>query len=173
VVESSPSLVSGRKLSYEDTAGILERLGPLAQQVVLVGGQAVHFWVSFYATRDASLADGAPFTSKDVDFCGSATQARAAAAALGGTAMCPTMDDATPNTGLVTFTHAGEEHEIDFIAQPFGIEIADVERTAITVRTGEPGVPFKVLSPVLCMESRVCTTSLTGYTSPHLTLYGN
>jgi hypothetical protein len=159
--------VSGARLSYQDTIGILERLGPTATEIVLIGGQAVHFWVNYYATRDATLTSGAPFTSKDVDFCGDARQARAAAEALGGTASCRTLDDATPNTGLVTFTYGGEEHEIDFLDRPHGIERADVERMAITVRTSAEGSSFRVLSPVLCMESRVCNTSLAGYTSEH------
>jgi hypothetical protein len=159
--------VSDGGLSYHDTAQILRRLGSVTEDVVLIGGQAVHFWVNAYAARDPFLSQGAPFTSKDVDFCGSAKAAAAAAVALGGTLRTPTLDEATPNTGLVTFKHSGEEYEIDFLDKPHGVAVADVTRMSPTVDAGVGDVRFKVLSPVLCMESRFCNTSLPGYDSEH------
>lgn len=158
---------AGPQLSYDDTAEILVRLGSVAEDVVLIGGQALHFWVSQYAARDSFLSSGAPFTSKDVDFCGDAKKARAAAEALGGEVCVPSLDDATPSTALVRFEHSGARHEIDFLDKPDGIARTDVERMSLLVYTGIGEGRFRVLPPILCMESRVCNTSLPGYTTPH------
>lgn len=154
-------------LSYLDTARLLERLGPLADEIVLIGGQAVHFWVDRYAPRDPFLASGA-FTSKDVDFCGDANKARAVADVLGGTVRVPMLDDATAQTGLVLYTDpSGAQRQIDFLERPFGVKPEDVRRLSLSIKTGEGETRFRVLSPVLCLESRVSNLGLPEYGTQH------
>lgn len=72
----------------------------------------------------------------------------------------PTMDDNTPNTGLVLFTDAdGIEREIDFIDAPLGLNHRDVRDTAVQLmlpdENGEPSMPMLVMHPERCMESRI------------------
>jgi hypothetical protein len=57
-------------LAYRETESLLSRLGDLAGNVVLVGGQAVNFWAERYLGGVAELAAGAPYASKDIDLCG-------------------------------------------------------------------------------------------------------
>jgi hypothetical protein len=58
----------------------------------------------------------APFTSKDIDFCGDVRAVRIWADRLGGTSRIATMDDHTPNTGVVTFLDDdGVKRTIDFL----------------------------------------------------------
>ncbi len=159
-------MASDHGLSYQDTAEILARLGPLTQRIVLIGGQAVHFWVDRYAARIPELSQGV-YTSKDVDFCGTSEDAKAAAEALGGEFILPTLDDLTPNTGVVEFPLGGGQERIDFLDQPFGVPREDARRTSLLVETGFNNTQFRVLNPLMCLRSRVCNTSLPGYTSVH------
>jgi hypothetical protein len=68
--ERKPSADHRARLSYADIKPVLARLGDLTEDIVLVGGQAVSFWVDFYSGRDPELARLVPLASKDIDFCG-------------------------------------------------------------------------------------------------------
>ena len=57
-------------LAYRDIRPILAKVGDLGRDLVLVGGQAVNFWAHVYEHRVPTVARDAPFTSKDIDFCG-------------------------------------------------------------------------------------------------------
>lgn len=119
-------------LSHEEVQRILRQLEPLIaeRRVVLVGGQAVAFWMRLLRPRSRELARREPLTSKDIDFEGSAQAVRRAAGLLGGTMKLASMDDNTPNTGLVVFTDAdGIESEIDFIDAPLGLDSRDARDT--------------------------------------------
>jgi hypothetical protein len=169
-----PSTERRRALSYADVKPVLERLGDLTSEIVLVGGQAVSFWVDFYAAQVPALARLAPLTTADIDFVGDRRAVAICAERLGGEARIPDLDDHTPNTGMVKFVDAaGDTQNIDFIDQPHGLTAREVHRTAVPVRVlddrGRPtSVAFLVMQPVLVMESRVHNTmGLPGYRSPH------
>jgi hypothetical protein len=72
-------------LSHADVRPVLAKIADLERELVLVGGQAVNFWASFYQGRAPALAREAPFTSKDIDFCGDQRSVRVCAERLGGT----------------------------------------------------------------------------------------
>jgi hypothetical protein len=73
----------------------------------------------------------------------------------------PTLDDATPNSGIIVFAGlTGEPLTIDVIRTPFGLEAEEVFRTSLRVEVlGDGGLPtgasFRVVHPVLLLESRV------------------
>jgi hypothetical protein len=172
--ERKPSTERRRTLSYADVKPVLERLGDLTEEIVLVGGQAVSFWVDFYATQVPALARLAPLTTTDIDFVGDRHAVRICAERLDGDAKLPDFDDHTPNTGMVKFVDAaGDEQNIDFIDQPHGLTAREVYRTAVPVRVLDDrgrstNVTFRVMQPVLVMESRVHNTmALPGYRSTH------
>lgn len=159
-------------LAFADVKPVLARLERIAGDVVLVGGQAVNFWAELYAPVVPSFAGEAPFTSKDIDFCGNARAVRICAERLGGTSRIPTMDDNTPNSGIVTFVDdSGVERTIDFVDAPFGLDATEVRRLAIPAEIVGPtgkaeGPPFLIMHPVQVMESRVHNTmGLPGYGS--------
>ena len=172
--ERRPSAERPPDLAYADIKPVLARLGDLTEQIVLVGGQAVSFWVDYYARRDRALARLVPFTSKDIDFCGDVRAVKVCAERLAGRSRVATMDDVTPNTGVVTFVDdAGVKRTIDFIGQPHGLAAREVFRTALPVRVldeqGQPtSVTFRVMHPVQVLESRVHNTmGLPGYRTKH------
>ena len=50
-------------LAYVDVRAILVKVADLARELVLVGGQAVNFWASYYERRVPELAREALFTT--------------------------------------------------------------------------------------------------------------
>ncbi len=152
-----------KDLAYVDVRPILAKVADLERELVLVGGQAVNFWASLYEARVPELAREAPFTSKDIDFCGDQRAVRGCAERLGGTPRVATFDDATPNSGTVVFVDAvGVTRSLDIVSAPFGLDAAEVHATALAVAIlddsdAPTGVSFYVMHPVLCLESRVAS----------------
>lgn len=158
-------------LREEEVRRILRLLEPLSQDrsIVLVGGQAVAFWIRFLGECSGEVGALAPVTSKDIDFEGSARAVRRAADLLAARMRLASMDDHTPNTGIVLFVDAdGIEREIDFIDQPLGLQARDVRDTAVRllIPTEEPGgeVGVWVMHPERCMESRIYNADVLGKT---------
>lgn len=151
-------------LSARDVLALLARLGDVAEQVVLVGGQAVNVWSEFYVAqgRADELIPDAPFVSKDIDFCASRATVQVVAARLPtGRAKFANLDEATPQVGLVQFIdEAGQQRQIDFLGAPFGMETkaitdASVPLDVLDAQGCPTGHRFRVMHPVDCMESRV------------------
>jgi hypothetical protein len=148
-------------LVYVDVRPILAKVADLGRELVLVGGQAVNFWASYYEPRVPELAREAPFTSKDIDFCGDQRAVGICAERLGGTPRTSTFDDATPNSGTVVFVDGvGVTRTLDVVSAPYGLDAAEVRETALPVEIlddagASSGVGFYVMHPVLCMESRI------------------
>jgi hypothetical protein len=145
-------------MSVADTWALLERLGDLREQIVLVGGQAVNVWVDHYMHRGRvpELMPGLPYTSKDVDFCGTRPQVLELAHRVRGRAVVPTLDDATSMAGYVIYLDLhGFERRIDLVA-PFGMREDEVVHGSLGMQV--PGLPTamcRIMNPVHCLESRV------------------
>lgn len=142
---------------------MLARAAP-PPDAILVGGQALAFWVEFYGARDAEIAARRPVTSADVDFVGPPEAARACAARLGGRLQFAQMHHATANYAVVHFVdRAGHERIVDFLERLCGVKPKDLERTAMRVAPLDPalkatGLQLTVMHPVVCMESRISNT---------------
>ena len=147
-------------LRPEEVRRILRDLKPLSEQrrIVLVGGQAVAFWAAFFES-EGPAAEEKLFTSKDIDFEGAASSARKAGELLGGEVRIATIDDHTPNTGIVLFKDSdGEDREVDFISAPYGLDSRDVRDSAVKLTvpsTDGSDVPVWLMHPERCMESRI------------------
>jgi hypothetical protein len=156
--------VSFEPLSFDDAFEILRPALP-DDSLILVGGQAVNYWLTYYRGRDERLSGLAGVTSDDVDFLGTLEAAQALAAKIHGTLRAAKLDDHVPNTATVTFKDArGQERTIDFLASVHGFENdAILRETALPVEVldafGKPtGIEVRVLHPVLCLWSRVHNT---------------
>jgi hypothetical protein len=92
-------------LRDEEVRRILGLLEPLSadRSIVLVGGQAVVFWTRFLGERSSDVAAFTSLVSKDIDFEGSARAVRRAADLLAARVQLASIDDHTPNTGIVLF----------------------------------------------------------------------
>jgi hypothetical protein len=158
-------------LRHEEVQRVLRLLQPLSDErrIVLVGGQAVAWWM--HSLQDSAPELGQPLSSKDIDFEGSAKSVRRAGNLLAGQVKIAKMDDHTPNTGMVLFVDGdGISREIDFIDAPLGLTARDVRDTAVHLSVpgedGAPDVPIWVMHPERSMESRIVNAVVLGKTSP-------
>lgn len=130
----------------------------LEDDAFIVGGQALNLWAERYFAVDSSLAEYAPYTSKDLDYFGHREAAQKLADALDGKAIFPHPDDHTPNSALVRATVLGQEIEVDFLSHVLGVRALELERLAV-----ELSVPLRdggtleipVMHPLHCLQSRV------------------
>lgn len=159
-------------LSYEQASRILAKLADLEHPVVLVGGQALNFWASYYRDRVADLAAGGPYTSKDIDFLGSHDAVRECARRLGGKARLTTLDDSnTPSTGLVIFVDDdGHLRQIDFLGSLAGIPETYYESIEATIVSdnNELVATLRVMDAISCLKGRAHNVAyLRGYQDEH------
>lgn len=149
------------QLALADTERLLARLGDLAGDLVLIGGQAVNFWAEYYASRVPELAREAPFTSRDIDFCGTRKLVKRCALRLGGTPHVTSFDDhgASQAGTVVYLDENGTTRVLDVMNAPHGLDARDVAETSIEADILDHGAPmglkFLVMHPERCFESRV------------------
>lgn len=155
------------QLTAGDTQRLLLKLGDLSRQLVLIGGQAVNFWADLYAPKVEALKRDAPFTSKDIDFCGTTALVRQCALKLGGKAKVPTLDDHdVSNAGTVCYVDdEGTERVLDFLAAPFGQDHQDIFDTSVEAEILDEHqqsteLTFRVMHAERCFEGRILNEAL-------------
>jgi hypothetical protein len=152
-------------LTLEEARRILLRLEDALAggDAILIGGQAVALWSSYFAPLDDEL-DASGVASKDIDFQGSRSLLAKAADLLGGEMRIPSPDHHTPIIGIVTFLDSdGYQRQLDLLDCPHGLRPTEVSTSAIPLEISRPdgtSVPISVMHPERCMESRVHNTSL-------------
>ncbi len=130
--------------------------------MVLVGDQAVLFWANRYrnVTELIALKEEAPLTSRDIDFTGSKETAKEVAARIGGHAQVPKRWESQINTAVVMYPdNDGNEHRIDFIQVPLGVEgsleeFIGMGQPVITTSSASP-VRFTAMHPFHVLRSRL------------------
>jgi hypothetical protein len=141
----------------------------LSDGAFLVGGQALNVWAERYSSA-SELAYYGPYTSKDIDYFGHRNAAEKLAHALGGSVSFPDIDNATPQTAIVT-ADVGDEHlEIDFIGTVLGVEPQQLEKLAVEISAplkaddsaGEIRIP--IMHPLHCLQSRLSNVAILGRT---------
>ncbi|WP_298725769.1 hypothetical protein [uncultured Ferrovibrio sp.] len=135
-----------------------------ADDVFIVGGQALNLWADRYSAHDDELKAAGPFTSKDVDYFGYLDAARKLAEHFGGTVNIPEPGDATPNSAVVVIEINGKVAVIDFINSLLGFTNSDYAKIKegvvdliVPVQTtdGIAEIHLPVMSPLHCLISRV------------------
>lgn len=161
-----------KPLGIAETIEVLTRLGAAAQDVVLIGGQALNFWARQYVGRVPGLWEQGPFASKDIDFCGTQEQLRLCARALGGREVYQASDARSLCVGVVHYYDShDEERQLDFLSKPFGLEaepVSDMGYLAdLTSKDGRQ-VTLKIMHPFHCFMSRVANVGgLEKYQTEH------
>lgn len=130
---------------------LLERILSLAgSDTILVGGQALAFWSSYYGVALPSSA-----ITKDADFLGSRADVARIARGLGGQAHYPHEQALTALTGQVTKDLPGNDYiNIDVLFRLHG----DVTTSAVRARAVHielAGVGFKMLHPMDVLQGRL------------------
>lgn len=146
------------ELSIDETIEILRPALP-DDSLVLVGGQAINYWLATYRDREPALSSLAGVTSSDVDFLGSRESVEKIAAAINGSVKHE--GPRVPTLAVVRFKDKnGQERIIDFLRSVHGLDEKRIRQTAVAVELrdahGQPtGLELKIMHPVLCLESRV------------------
>ena len=129
----------------------LERLLASAGNAVLIGGQALAFWMDHYGI-DASDAPDAVVT-RDVDFLGEKQDVERLAAAVGGTVEFP--EAMSILTGVVRKRLTAQtEYEVDVLWRVNGVSAGDIRREA-KEHALKSRARFLVMSPIECLVSRL------------------
>ena len=137
-------------LSFDETVEVLRPALP-DDTLVLVGGQALNYWLAYYRKRDRRLKKHRGVTSTDIDFLGSPASIDKLAKAIRGRLKHEGARSVT--IAVVRFTDsAGTERVIDFLRTVHGLKEARVRATAVPVDT--IGGELRIMHPVLCLESR-------------------
>jgi hypothetical protein len=122
------------------------------KRVVLVGGQSLTAWVSYYKIQLPAFEG--PYLTIDADFLGSKAEAEVIARELGSKAQIPSLDDHTPNAAAIDFPGvSGKKLHIDILSGVLGLAADDVRRLAVNLSIDD-NQPVPVLHPLLVLESR-------------------
>jgi hypothetical protein len=140
--------------------------------VVLIGGQAVLTWASYYEDAPEFAQSDAALTTGDLDFLGSSRIAKEVAAELGASApKIPDSDDHTPSAGIIDLGNAGRDEErVDFLSYVQGPGDR-VGKAAVTIDienlVGKPGdtISVRIMHPMHCLESKLANRVTLGRAS--------
>ena len=130
----------------EDIARLLQSAG----KAVLIGGQALAFWMFHYGASP----DDAPeaVVTKDADFLGSRDDVKRLANAVGGTAEYPKTISIL--SGIIKKSISPEEeYEVDVLRKVNGLSAEEIRRRALEMT--RDGARFLVMSPIDVLISRL------------------
>ena len=131
----------------------LEKLLALAEDAVLVGGQAVAFWVSFFNVPVPPELGS--YVTKDSDFLGDRMDVARMASGTQGAASYPHKRGLTALVGQVRIDLSGDKYlNIDVLHRIVGFDDGNgIRRRAQEVALGR--ARFKVMHPLDCLRSRL------------------
>lgn len=132
-------------------AKLNEVLKCLPPDAILVGGQSLIFWVSYY--KIASHPQDEPAISKDTDILGDRSHVAIIAKAVGGIAKYPPKKSMTIISGQVLVPVSEQEFlNIDVIHHVGSMDTEGIKRRAVEMDA--EGHPFLVMHPIDVLISR-------------------
>ncbi len=135
------------------TETLKQLLHAASADVVLVGGQALSFWVNYYAI-DLSSHHIVGAISRDADFLGERKDVKHIANGVSGKAIYPSERVMTAIAGQVVMRLDHNEYlNIDVIHRVVGIDANAVRKRALPAEFD--GVPFRVMHPLDVLKSRI------------------
>lgn len=148
-----------------DPASLGRILAVAPQRAILVGGQALAFWMGRYAIGPfgRTRTRGETYVTVDVDWLGSAADAKALATALDGRAIWPRQTALTAPVAQIRLrTDGGAEHNIDVLHQLYNVDglrpsaqsTARARARALEVHLPS-GHRMQVLHPLDVLASRI------------------
>ena len=146
-----------------DTLNEAERLlsklpQDLADRIVLIGGQALLLWAEHYLIDQLTGLQSESLSSDDLDLMGRRPEVIECARIWGGEYRIPEMDDHSPQSGIVFLNNKGtieDSEAVDFLPTVYGLTPKEVHAHSDKMRFGENEVVVKVMSPPLCLKSRI------------------
>jgi hypothetical protein len=123
----------------------------LPRDAILVGGQSLIFWMSYYKIGVSKL--GEPAISKDTDILGDRSHVAVIANAIGGIAKYPPKKSMTIISGQVLLPVGDHEFlNIDVIHHVGSMDTDGIKRRAVEMDVD--GNPFLVMHPIDVLISR-------------------
>ena len=122
-----------------------------SENTVLIGGQAVAFWIDYFAIR-ARL----PALTVDIDYLGTRREAQLADARLRYPHKLKlAAPEDLPNTALLSVTLEGYKDPIliDYLAGIIGVDSRAIVRSAVTIDF--QGEPLKIIHPIHLMQAKI------------------
>lgn len=130
----------------------MDKLLQSAGDAVLVGGQALALWLSYYRIPVDDMPEAV--VTKDADFLGTREDAARLAKAVGGTLEHP--KGMTILNGVIRKHVArGQGYEVDVLRKIAGPSPAEVLRNAKEISDTLTGARYRVMSPIDCLASRL------------------
>ena len=137
-------------LKPEDAAALIEQTR--SDGIVLIGGQAVAFWIQYFNIRPRLAA-----LTVDIDYLGTRTEAKRAAARLRfpHKLKLATLDDATPSAALLSVEMKGYPQPIviDYMAEIAGLTSTAIAKSAVTIEFRRK--PLRVLHPIQLLQAKI------------------
>jgi hypothetical protein len=146
-----------RVFTPENLISLFQAIDREELDLILVGGQAINIWASYYASRVPALMEYLPFSSADLDFYGGKLEAIACQKILGGTINLNRDFEPSPNTGVLIVPTEVQPLRVDFLGSVFGIGDIELSQSAIIFEGQQQlaGVRVKILNPMLCLEGKL------------------
>lgn len=132
----------------------LLKLLRVARDAVLIGGQALAFWMAYFKLP---IPPGPRiYISHDADFLGFAEDVERLSNAIGGRAAYPSEHQITALEGVVIVkTETGEAIGVDVLRSVVGLKAEMIRQRAVELSNStDPELTFKVMHPIDCMISR-------------------
>lgn len=140
-----------RNKTVSDCLELIRKLNENGLSNILIGGQAVNFWATFFAQHVAEIDARRPFTSEDVDAIPEVAGDIHSIHLPSGLAITHT---SSPVDGQLAFVEAGDLR-MDLLSDPYGLHN---ERSKVVQRAREVELDdftFKVIDPVLLLKSKL------------------
>jgi hypothetical protein len=146
-----------RIFTPENLVSLFQAISQEELDLILVGGQAINIWASYYVSRVPSLTEYLPFSSADLDFYGGKVEAIACQKILGGTINLNRDFEPSPNTGVLIVPTEIQPLRVDFLGSVFGIGDIELSQSAIVFEGQQQlaGLRVKILNPMLCLEGKL------------------
>ena len=138
------------KLRPEDAALLIGQTR--SENAVLIGGQAVAFWIRYFKIQPRLAA-----LTEDIDYLGTKAEARRVSARLKirHKLKIATLDDHTPNSAMLSVEMEGYPAPvlIDYLATIIGLESKAIKESAVLVEF--QGEPLRVLHPLQLLQAKI------------------
>ena len=125
-----------------------------AGHTLLVGGQALAFWANYYEIKP--IGELSMKITSDVDFLGTAADAKRLGAAMGWKVWLATMDDAGSGQAAKVTKRlpGGGVKQVDYLSAIVGLDSVRIQARAVEARL-PAGPTVRILHPLDVLESRL------------------
>lgn len=123
-----------------------------SDSAVLIGGQAVSFWIDYFAIKSRL-----PALTRDIDYLATKAEARRVSARLKipHKLTIATLDEHTPNSAVIAVELNGypEPVLIDYLATVIGVESDAIRKSAVVVEFEKEVI--RVLHPLHLLQTKI------------------